>query len=1083
MAEFIAPLSPEYTINLPEDTLAWVILGVWFLVILMLIYFWRDRKVVIDRRFLSWLAILSAMILVVTPFFGVFLNINADGPAGEYPVGHMMVFAAVPWMVAGGLLGTLPAGLIAGMSGLLLAYLDTSQITTPLIFMTIAVTFSWAIKQPYRSTFFKFIRYPAVAGLFSLIISIPGVFLSAMLSYSGPLGVRFAVGYECFLQTMLPLGGMVLIGSFVCTFFRIFFPSVWHPKKINGHAEAAHETTLRVLAAMSIIFIFSMVFLVGTVWHVVSRSVRGMLIDHLTRDALVVSEGFSIILETGENQIQDLASAKELAVESPEELKSYLAQESQSFQFFEQVGIFDLEGAILASSPSIDGNPLTSMPDHIAVLQQAFLGEFPSSIALSPEPGGQTAQLGFFAGLIDSSGNVIRILWGQKSLSENAPAGFLESAFADLEKIGGTAQVIDSQAKRFYHTNRSLIMMDYTNPHFTTATYFENTFVNNQMMMMFYQPIGTGEWAVITEMPVETRYLLTWEAAFPIFLIGFISSVFILLIGFLFILPSVRKSGRLKAAVNKVIEDQILKDPLWDDAETTLNEEIYIKLVKMLNQRIQQQNQILSLTAPNPGNMDLSSALQRLMRAALLKGVSSVRIVFREDFHDLSSGLVPSQLGLGDDTHSLAFLDSEILRLVREKVDIVFQPFELDQSIALPEDLKHPGLLFATALAWHENWYGVMWFAFPERQSSEPEDLNYLKLLVMRTAAEIASYQSWGKLIHLQKGMETILDGLSQAIAIINKNQTILYLNSAFAELIGDSQGSILGKEVKDLLPGRLSQQVLLALRRGEWKREIILENQKPYFLQIVRIHHEGTIYALILNTQGSVGDQAVSGIELVKTASHELRSPLTLIHGYAKILRLTGNLNEQQDNYLIKIIDGIEEMDSLVNNLLNFSRLESDAAMELSEFDVSKVVHTVKERMEAQIRQKNIQFSISLPEKTTLIRADLVLLTQAVKNLVDNALKYTKMGGEVSIDVRDQNKSIVFAVKDTGSGIAPLDQNHIFDQFRQGYPSGGEVPGGGLGLSIVRSVAERHGGKVWLESRLGQGSTFYIEIPKKPFA
>jgi signal transduction histidine kinase len=107
-------------------------------------------------------------------------------------------------------------------------------------------------------------------------------------------------------------------------------------------------------------------------------------------------------------------------------------------------------------------------------------------------------------------------------------------------------------------------------------------------------------------------------------------------------------------------------------------------------------------------------------------------------------------------------------------------------------------------------------------------------------------------------------------------------------------------------------------------------------------------------------------------------------------------------------------------------------------------------------------------------------LLTLALKNLIENAIKFTKMGGSVTVDVRENEENVIISVIDSGIGIAPLDQRNIFEKFSQEAKQTGAGQGSGLGLAIVKTIADHHRGRVWFESKLGKGSTFYLQVPKK---
>ena len=163
---------------------------------------------------------------------------------------------------------------------------------------------------------------------------------------------------------------------------------------------------------------------------------------------------------------------------------------------------------------------------------------------------------------------------------------------------------------------------------------------------------------------------------------------------------------------------------------------------------------------------------------------------------------------------------------------------------------------------------------------------------------------------------------------------------------------------------------------------------------------------------------------------SHELRSPLTLILGYAKILRLTGNLNEQQDSYISNIINGVEGMKELVQKLLDIGRLEDGDPLEIHPVTAEQIITRAVESLKAKAKQKQISLQVDLPETPITIFGDQMFLTQALRNLVDNGIKYSKMGGEVVVTVTGRDKRVIFAVQDQGIGVAPLDQRKLFGNF-----------------------------------------------------
>jgi signal transduction histidine kinase len=197
----------------------------------------------------------------------------------------------------------------------------------------------------------------------------------------------------------------------------------------------------------------------------------------------------------------------------------------------------------------------------------------------------------------------------------------------------------------------------------------------------------------------------------------------------------------------------------------------------------------------------------------------------------------------------------------------------------------------------------------------------------------------------------------------------------------------------------------------------------------------------------------------------------------------MVGDLNEQQTNYIKKIVQGIEAMTRLVNNLLDLGRIEAGVDLQLEVVALEDIVERVINSLQLQASQKHIQLITEFSQPgLPPIQADAALLNQALQNLVENAIKYTDNDGKVLIKVNLLPESISVEVQDTGIGIAPVDQPRLFEKFYRGAQRNARKrQGSGLGLAIVKSIAERHGGKVWVTSQLGKGSTFGIEIPLRP--
>jgi PAS domain S-box-containing protein len=224
---------------------------------------------------------------------------------------------------------------------------------------------------------------------------------------------------------------------------------------------------------------------------------------------------------------------------------------------------------------------------------------------------------------------------------------------------------------------------------------------------------------------------------------------------------------------------------------------------------------------------------------------------------------------------------------------------------------------------------------------------------------------------------------------------------------------------------------------------------------------------------------------EFLASMSHELRTPLNAIIGFSEVLRekYFGELNEKQAEYIVDIVDSGKHLLSLINDVLDLSKIEA-GKMEL---DVSEVkVADLLQNSLVMIKEKVLAHSISLDLQIadningTKIKADERRLKQVMFNLLSNSAKFTPDGGAITVEARKDDKKLTISVSDTGIGMTPQEQKRLFEAFYQA--SGGikgKTPGTGLGLAITKSIIEKHGGKIWMESEgTNKGSKFTFTLP-----
>jgi GAF domain-containing protein len=223
---------------------------------------------------------------------------------------------------------------------------------------------------------------------------------------------------------------------------------------------------------------------------------------------------------------------------------------------------------------------------------------------------------------------------------------------------------------------------------------------------------------------------------------------------------------------------------------------------------------------------------------------------------------------------------------------------------------------------------------------------------------------------------------------------------------------------------------------------------------------------------------------EFLANMSHELRTPLNAIIGFSEVLteRMFGELNEKQDEYLKDIYASGQHLLSLINDILDLSKIEAGRMeLEPTDFDLPSAIDNALTLVRERAGRRGIMLSRAIDERVGAIRADERKVKQVLLNLLSNALKFTPEGGRIDVRAAVSGAMVEVSVADTGVGIAPEDQEAVFEEFRQVGTADKKVEGTGLGLALSRKFIELHGGRIWVKSQVGQGSTFAFTLPVRP--
>jgi two-component system NtrC family sensor kinase len=356
------------------------------------------------------------------------------------------------------------------------------------------------------------------------------------------------------------------------------------------------------------------------------------------------------------------------------------------------------------------------------------------------------------------------------------------------------------------------------------------------------------------------------------------------------------------------------------------------------------------------------------------------------------------------------------------------------------------------------------------------KDVKLLTMLADYAVIAIRNAHSYMEANQERNKLATILTRIQDGIIIMDEEKRLRLINpvakKAF-ELSDSAIGKLYQKAINN--PQLVKFMDINSGKASNWV-EIETSNNTYFAVQFTPIPNVGTALTMHDITHDKKLDQMKS--ELVTTVSHDLRTPLTTILGYAELVDRVGEVNDQQREFIQKIKSSVKNITLLVNNLLDLGKVEADFDTNLEQISFQSIITASIEVISKLIRDKQLQVKTMLDVPTTQLKGNPIQLRQMMDNLIGNAVRYTPANGKVEISCHQEENQIIIKVSDTGVGIPTTELPNIFDRFYRAS-NVANIPGGtGLGLSIVKTIVENHHGRIWVDSLVGKGSAFTIVLP-----
>ncbi len=385
--------------------------------------------------------------------------------------------------------------------------------------------------------------------------------------------------------------------------------------------------------------------------------------------------------------------------------------------------------------------------------------------------------------------------------------------------------------------------------------------------------------------------------------------------------------------------------------------------------------------------------------------------------------------------------------------------------------------VMAAPILRHENVLGIITINHAAKPNFfNADDLSLLNAIAGQAVIALENARLFRQQEHEQAMLSAIITSSLDAIIVTARHsQRIIFANPAAETALNIPPGTWQNRLLAEVTPlTKLIEQIAAAAPSDNG---LDLPDGRSMLTSIVEIPSVGTLTLLHDISALKTLDKMKS--EFITTFTHDLSAPLAAIKGHAELIKMDGALNAQQEADLDILGKAANQMSRLITDLLDLTRLESLKDFFTCDISLEEMVENAYRTFEPLANTKKIDLQYNLSSPHTVTHGNPTLISRAIDNLVGNAIKYTPPAGTVTLSLHQQGTEATVSVRDTGIGIAADSIPMVFEKFFRAHaPGHNEIPGSGLGLSIVKTIIERHGGKIWVNSHENEGSTFTITLP-----
>jgi PAS domain S-box-containing protein len=1055
-------------------------LGYFFLFLylfLLAFFFYRHHKQLKNSITTQWKWIIS---LALAGFITAQLA-PLRIPLSDQPV---TLFSLFPLFLAASFLHPAAVLLIGLTTGLGEAYSQTHHLLTSFDFAFVGYFAAQLMQQRYQGRPFHWLRHPIVAGTLSVILASA---LNGMTQYvsTNALGQLAALDQALYSANITFWVYLIegLIGSLLVIVTHKGIPFLQTPKKL---IPSPTQRSLRG-RLLGNFLAFSMVLTALVLAIVFNLSIdvsRRFILNQMAHNATVA---YAEIPEF-QQELKDLVDTYDITSlinDNPEDTTNHLEEIYKRTGTFREIIVVNDDLDIIATYPPT--NAVQSLLEGEANglqenenTDQAFMGSSGKDLSFivpitdsNNEPKG--AIIGRVAPL--SLYKLIASLQG----SADEGVGFIVNEAGIIiahpveEQL--TGQWEPDENGRFFRTPSETKL---------NGAYQSVRTDTNTRELVYYLRETAQPWTVVLTVPYAVVLDLALNIGTPLFFV-------LLLVTMAFTAHLAYQSRGISQPITEIVQASKTMaagenwiptiHPQREDEIGQLGKAFSL-MQRSMKKRLNELSLLLAVSQNVSTNIDLKQGMPAILRGALRgTGASGARAIVLNP-----SGGNPLTFGEGPASDIMVSLDRRLMTKLRYSPELILAtPDDIRAALEFDETTHIPiPSLLAIPLHSHDRFQGIVWLGYRIPGSFDLSERNLLHTLASQAAVLVENARLFATAEGGRRRLAAVLASTSDAVIVTDPTDRVLLINPAMEHLFDLKAADSANRPVSKIITSKALVEALT--NEGDYTHnlEVPVIDGRIFYASISRIkNREGQIFGRVCVLRDITHLKEIDKMksEFVSTVSHDLRNPLTFMRGYISMLPMVGEINEKQNEYVEKIMNGIDQMSKMVDDLLDLSRIEAGMDFNQDEIALQPLLNDIAEQYWQHAHLAGIKLEVEVLPKNAKIRGDEQLIRQAITNLVGNGIKYAQDSGLMMLRAAKKNSKVIISVKDNGPGIPEENQIRLFEKFyRVKSPGTERIKGTGLGLAIVKTIAERHGGTARCHSKPGEGATFFIELPNRPY-